>query len=120
MAGYRLTYFAQSGVASILTWSHEQFGAEARVRYEALIVAAIRDAAASRSDVGGHTARPEMGAGVFSWHLSHSRDRSPGGVVNRPRHFLTFRYDGETLVTGSVLHDAMDLQRHVDPRWTWD
>lgn len=118
MAGYRLTHAAQADIVEILAWSHEQFGEEARKRYEALIATAIRDAA-SRSDDGGLTSRPELGSGVFTWHLSRSRARTPGGKVNRPRHFLICGRDGDTLVIGRVLHDAMDLRRHIDPRETW-
>jgi toxin ParE1/3/4 len=119
MAGYRLTHAARADIVSILRWSHEQFGEEARKRYEALIATAIRDAA-SRSNEAGHTPRPELGEGVFSWHLSRSRPRSPAGKVHRPRHFLVCCRDGDMLVIGRVLHDAMDLPRHVDPQRTWD
>ena len=115
MAGYRLTHAAQVDIVSILAWSDEQFGEEARKRYETLIATAIRDAA-SRTDEVGHTPRPELGDGVFSWHLSHSRAHSAGGKVRRPRHFLICRRDGDLLVIGRVLHDAMDLRRHVDPQ----
>ena len=117
MVRYRLTHAAQSDVVSILAWSEEQFGAEARDRYRALIATAIRDAAARADDVG-RVPRPELGEGVFAWHLSQSRTRSPGGVVRRPRHFLICRRDGDVLVIGRILHDAMDLRRHVDQqRW---
>ena len=119
MAEYRLTRAAQADIISILAWSDEQFGEEARKRYEALIVTAIRDAA-SRTDKAGHTPRPELGEGVFSWHLSQSRARSPGSGVRRPRHFLICRRDGEMLIIGRILHDAMDLRRHVDLQQTWD
>jgi toxin ParE1/3/4 len=119
MAGYRLTHAAQADIVSILAWSTEQFGAEAPTRYEALIATAIRDAA-SRIDDIEHTPRPELGEGVFSWHLARSRARSPGGKVHHPRHFLVCRRDGDTLVIGRVLHDAMDLPRHVDPRRGWE
>ena len=119
MAGYRLTHAAQADIVSILAWSDEQFGEEARQRYEALIATAIRDAA-SRNDDVGHTARSELGNGVFSWHLAQSRTRSPGGTVRRPRHFLICRRDGDVLVVGRVLHDAMELRRHVDPQQDWD
>jgi toxin ParE1/3/4 len=117
MVRYRLTHAAQSDAASILAWSDDQFGAEARERYRALIATAIRDAASQPDDVG-HVPRPELGDGVFSWHLSQSRTRSPGGIVRRPRHFLICRWDGEVLVVGRILHDAMDLRRHADQqRW---
>jgi hypothetical protein len=42
MAGYRLTHAAQADIISILAWSDEQFGEEARKRYETLIATAIR------------------------------------------------------------------------------
>lgn len=119
MAEYRLTETARADIVSILAWSHEQFGEVARKRYEALIAAAIRDAA-SRRDDGGRSLRPELGEGVFIWHLSRSRARALGGRVHRPRHFLVCRRDGDMLVVGRVLHDAMDLRRHVDPRLAWD
>ena len=119
MASYRLTHAAQADIFSILAWSHEKFGTEARERYEALISTAIRDAA-NRSDEVGRTARPELGAGVFTWHLAQSRTNSPGGHVHRPRHFLICRRDGDVLVVGRVLHDAMEQRRHLDPELPWE
>ena len=119
MARYRLTHAAQADIVSILAWSQDQFGEQARKRYEALIITAIRDAAA-RSDDVGRRLRPELGDGVFSWHLARSRTRSPGGNVHRPRHFLICRLDADVLVVGRVLHDAMELRRHLDPRQPWE
>lgn len=119
MARYRLAHAAQADIVSILAWSHEQFGDEARKRYEALITTAIRDAA-TRSDEVGRRVRPELGDGVFSWHLAQSRTHSPGGNVHRPRHFLICRRDGDVLVVGRVLHDAMELRRHLDPQQPWE
>lgn len=119
MARYRLTHAAQADIASILAWSHDQFGEEARKRYEALIATAIREAA-TRSDEVGRTVRPELGEGVFSWHLAQSRIHSPGGNVHRPRHFLIGRPDGDVLVIGRVLHDAMELRRHLHPQQPWE
>lgn len=62
MARYRLTHAAQADIVSILAWLHEQFGQEARMRYEALIPAAIQNAA-TRSDEVGRSSRPELGEG---------------------------------------------------------
>lgn len=118
MAHYRLTRAAQADISSILAWSHEQFGEEARKRYEVLVVAAIRDAA--QADGRGRRSRPELGDGVFSWHLANSRASTVAGRVGRPRHFLICRRDGDMLVVGRVLHDAMDLKRHINPTHTWD
>lgn len=119
MAGYRLTHAARTDIVAILAWSDEQFGEEARRRYEVLIATAIRDAASLTVDIG-HTPRPELGEGVFSWHLAHSRTRALGKPVLRPQHFLICRHEGDVLVIGRVLHDAMELRHHVDPQPHWD
>lgn len=119
MAGYRLSHAAQDDTVSILAWTEKQFGEEARRRFEMLIATALRDAA-SRSDDVGHTSRAELGDGMFSWHLSSSRTHAPGISVRRPRHFLICRRDGDLLVVGRLLHDAMDLQRHIDPGQPWE
>lgn len=119
MRQVRLTQSAQADIADILAWSHEQFGTEARMRYEALIVAALRDVADHAGGLHG-TPRPELGEGIFSWHLRRSRDRSTAGAVHRPRHFLIYRHDHEMVVIGRVLHDAMELQRHLEPDSSWE
>ena len=119
MARYRLTHAAQADIVSILAWSHERFGEEARKRYETLIAAGIQDAATHGDEVG-RALRPELGEGVFSWHLARSRTRTPGGRVHRPRHFLICRRDGDIVVVGRVLHDAMELRRHLDPQEPWE
>ena len=119
MARYRLTHAAQADIVLILAWSQDQFGEEARKRYEALITTAIRDAA-TRSDEVGWTLRPELGDGVFSWHLAQSRTRPQGGKVHRPRHFLICRRVGDVLVVGRILHDSMELRRHLDLQQPWE
>lgn len=118
MMRYRITDSARADILSILAWSEEQFGEEARTRYETLIAVAIRDVASSTS--AGAVSRPELGDGTFTWHLSRSRNRVPPERVRKPRHFLVCRMDGDLLVIGRVLHDAMDLRRHVDPDRNWD
>lgn len=119
MAGFRLTHVAQADIVAILVWSQEQFGEETRKRYQALMATAIRDAAARTGDIG-HITRPELGDGVFSWHLSQSRTHTPGMTVRRPRQFLICCREDDVLIIGRVLHDAMELRRHVDPQQPWD
>ena len=118
---YRLSASAQADVVEILAWSQAQFGEGARLRYEALLATALRDIA-EQPDRAGSLARPELGAGVRSWHLRLSRTRSTGtpGAVHRPRHFLVYRLDGDLLVVGRVLHDAMELVRHLGPEQSWE
>ena len=121
MLRYRLSDAAQGDILSILDWTHEQFGENARLRYESLIVAALRDVA-NQADRPGSLARPELGAGVRSWHLRLSRNHvNPGvGVVGRPRHFLVYRSEPALVVVGRVLHDAMELARHLNPATSWE
>lgn len=120
MGRYRLSASAQADVVEILAWTHQQFGEAARLRYESLIVSALQDVA-TQADRPGSTERPELGAGVRSWHLRLSRGHvhTTDGMVDRPRHFLIYRLEPALLVVGRVLHDAMELARHLDPDASW-
>ncbi|WP_086923122.1 type II toxin-antitoxin system RelE/ParE family toxin [Variovorax sp. JS1663] len=120
MLRYRLSEAAQGDVLSILGWTHDQFGEAARLRYESLIVAALRDVA-SEPDRPGSLPRAELGAGVRSWHLRLSRNRvNPDvAIVRRPRHFLVYRSEPSLVIVGRVLHDAIELARHLDPDTSW-
>ncbi len=120
MARYRLSKAAQADVTEILAWTQAQFGGAARLRYESLIVAALRDVA-TQPDRPGSIERPELGADVRSWHLQLSRGQmgTGAGVVRRPRHFLIYRIEPALLVVGRVLHDAMELARHLDTDTSW-
>ena len=121
MFRYRLSQAALGDVLDILAWTHERFGEAARLRYERLIVAALRDVA-SQPDRPGSLARPELGADVRSWHLRLSREHTkPGvGIVHRPRHFLVYRLQPGLVVVGRVLHDAMEMAGHLDPDASWE
>lgn len=121
MFRYRLSEAAQGDVLDILAWTDEQFGEVTRLRYESLIVAALRDVA-RQPDRPGRLARPELGTDVRSGHLRLSREHvNPGvGMVRRPRHFLVYRLEPGWVVVGRVLHDAMELARHLDPDTAWE
>ncbi|HWJ39097.1 MAG TPA: type II toxin-antitoxin system RelE/ParE family toxin [Sphingomicrobium sp.] len=122
MRRYRLSAAAQADIVDILARTEERFGEAARVRYETLIVAAIRDIA-ENPDRPGAPVRPELGVGARSWHfrLSRSRAREESGPVRRPRHLIVFRIGGGGIVEiGRVLHDAMELERHRPTARDWD
>ena len=121
MFRYRLSNAAQGDVLDILAWTDELFGEVARLRYESLIVAALRDVA-RQPDRPGSLARPELGASVRSWHLRLSREHvNPSvGIVRRPRHFLVYRLEPDLVVVGRLLHDAMELARHLDAETAWE
>jgi toxin ParE1/3/4 len=112
---FQISRKAEQDIESILDWTQEHFGERARLRYEALLVRAIRDVVANPERLGS-LARPEIASATLTYHLVNSRDRVPArvGRVRRPRHFLLYRVseDGSVEI-GRVLHDTMDLERHV-------
>ena len=115
MPQYRLSPRAERDIEAILEWGHEHFGERGRLRYEALLMRAILDVAADLERVGSH-ARPEIVAAARTYHLRHSRDHVPAaiGKVRHPRHFLLYRLlDDGRIEVGRVLHDSVDLQRHL-------
>jgi toxin ParE1/3/4 len=119
---YRLSAAALADIVDILARTEERYGEAARIRYEALIVAAIRDLA-ENPERPGASIRPELGVGARSWHFRLSRDRARGqsGPVRRPRHLIVFRIgDGGIVEIGRVLHDAMELERHRPRGRHWD
>ena len=110
MARLRLSALARADIANVLSRTVQRFGDQALVRYEQLLATALRDLSAEPLLLGS-AARPELGDGVRSYHLRHSRKRSE---VARPRHLILYRLaDGSIVEVGRVLHDAMELERHV-------
>lgn len=115
MADFRLSDAARADIIEILAQTHERFGELARLRYEYLLVTALRDLAAEPDRIGS-ISRPELGDDVRSYHLRHSRDRArhESGIVRRPRHLLLFRLARPDLIgIGRVLYDAMEIERHL-------
>jgi toxin ParE1/3/4 len=110
---------AQRDIESVLAWTEEQFGEQGRLRYEALIVQAIIDIS-NNPERPGSSGRSEIAAAARTYHLMYS----PGhvsvkvGRVKRPRHFLLYRVQSPGNVEiGRVLHDSVDLERHLPPEY---
>jgi len=115
MPRYVISPCAERDIESILAWTHHEFGAEARLRYEALVVQAILDVADDPERAGSQK-RPEIAAAARTYHFSHSRLHvsTSAGRVRRPRHFLLYRTrDDGRVEIGRVLHERMDLARHL-------
>lgn len=115
MSRYRLSAAAQADILHLLMHTERNFGPAARRRYQALVIAALR-AIAAEADRTGSIDRPELGEGVRSYHLRHSRDsaQTRDGIVRRPRHLLLYRCSRPALIeVGRVLHDAMEVERHL-------
>lgn len=116
MRTIRLTAAAEADIIEILEHSEREFGRAARERYDRLMRAALRDLAESPTRPGS-AARPELGDDSRSWHLRLSRERAKldGLAVRRPRYLLLYTLIGDNAVgILRVLHDAMELHRHID------
>ncbi|MCB0325912.1 MAG: type II toxin-antitoxin system RelE/ParE family toxin [Bdellovibrionales bacterium] len=119
MRNIRLAPAAEKDIEGILAWSDRRFGETVRLRYEALLVQSLLDLSEDSQRVGVEL-RTELGTGIYSYHLRFSRDRVEKtiGRIQKPRHFLLFRAakDG-ALEVGRVLHDSMELSKHLPPEY---
>ena len=110
-----LTKAARGDIVDSLKRSVEGFGIAGRRRYQALIRKAIQDVAADPTRPGSRE-RSDLSPGMHSYHLAHSRERArtADGIVRNPRHILLYHCpDLQTVEILRVLHDAMDLLRHL-------
>ncbi|WP_041787687.1 type II toxin-antitoxin system RelE/ParE family toxin [Rhodomicrobium vannielii] len=113
MARYRLSEPAKADIASILRTSEERHGRQARIRYRALLTAALRRVATEPDGVSTAN-RDELLAGIRSFHIRHSRTETRGAPVGDPVHVIFYRAVEPGLVEiVRVLHDRMEPSRHV-------
>ena len=104
----RLTAAAEADFEEILRWTVDQFGeAQARI-YAETISAALNDLAAGPTIVGARK-RDDILKGIFTLHVARKGRKG--------RHFVMFRVgrapEREVIEVLRLLHDAMDLQRHL-------
>jgi toxin ParE1/3/4 len=104
----RLTKTAESDYQSIIVWTLREFGdLQARI-YADTLSAALVALTAGPTTVGAKE-RSEIGKGVFTLHVAR------GG--RKGRHFVLFRVgpgkQQRHIEVLRLLHDAMDLSRHV-------
>jgi toxin ParE1/3/4 len=101
----RLGAIAELDFANILSWTTENFGARQSRIYRDTLVRAIGELA-NGPDVAGSKARDEIMPGLRTFHVA--RHGQPG------RHFILYRAtEGRIIEIGRILHDQMDLQRHL-------
>lgn len=106
----RLAAAAETDFQDILLWTLEQFG-EAQARIYAETLSAALESLAAGPNVIGAGARNDIARGLFTLHVArHAR---------RGRHFIMFRVgrgqDRQVIELLRLLHDAMDLPRHLPP-----
>ena len=106
----RLTAAAEADFQDIVRWTLGQFG-EAQSRIYAETLSAALEALTAGPTVPGVKARDDIANGLFTLHVArHGR---------KGRHFVIFRVGHdqgrEVIDVLRLLHDAMDLPRHVPP-----
>ena len=101
----RLGAAAEVDFANIVTWTTENFGARQSRVYRDSLVQAIGELA-DGPNVAASRARDDIMAGLRTLHVArHGR---------RGSHFLMYRAAPQsTIEIVRILHDRMDLQRHV-------
>jgi toxin ParE1/3/4 len=113
MARYRLSAPAKTDIASILRTSQTMHGIEARIRYRALLAAAMRRIAADPQGLSTMD-RGELSAGVRCFHIRHSRNESREAPVGEPVHVIFYRALSPGLIEiVRVLHERMEPGRHI-------
>jgi toxin ParE1/3/4 len=101
----RLGAAAELDFANILKWTTENFGERQSRIYQDTLLAAIAKLA-DGPDVAGSRIRNEVMPGLRTLHVAR------GG--RRGRHLLLYRaLQGRTIEIGRVLHDSMDIERHL-------
>lgn len=103
---------ARFDLVDIRRYTRARHGMRAGDAYDGLLRQALRDLRDDPSRPGSRE-RPEIGAGIRSYHVARSRERA-GSRIKAPRHFLLyFLPDDDTVVVSRVLHDSRDLARHI-------
>jgi toxin ParE1/3/4 len=105
------TSTARRDIANALRTSRRQFGDAAVKRYGALLAQAYKDLRADPERPGVCAWREENDLRLY--HLRHSRRRA-AGRIGAPRHFIVFKADAARILIVRVLHDAMDIESHLE------
>ena len=106
----RLTAAAEADFEDILRWTVDKFGdAQARIYAETLSVA-LSELAAGPTVIGAKK-RDDILKGLFTLHVARKGRKG--------RHFIMFRVgrgsSRNAIEILRLLHDAMDLPRHLPP-----
>ncbi len=105
----RLSAAAESDFTHIVEWTVEHFGAAQALVYAETISLAMA-ALSEGPSITGARARHEILKGLYSLHVARQGRKG--------RHFIMYRLDrcnpDRVIEVLRVLHDSMDLPRHLD------
>lgn len=108
----RLTAAAEADVRAIFIWTAKHFGTEQARRYRQTIFAALRDLGDGPDAVGTRD-RAELGRNLRSLNVARQGRRG--------RHVILFTAAADSRIEiVRVLHDNMDLVRHLPPTYDED
>ncbi len=101
----RLASRAEQDYVEIVQWSAANFGHQQAAVYAETLSLAI-GALAEGPEVLGAKRRDEIGNGILTLHVTRQGRKG--------RHFIVFRIgDASTIDVLRLLHESMDLVRHV-------
>lgn len=100
----RLSAESERDLKEIIRWAARHFGAAQARRYRATIFSALRELE-SGPNIPGSRARDEILPGVRTLHVARHGQRG--------RHFLIYRASEPDIRILRILHDEMDLARHL-------
>lgn len=100
----RLGRQAEQDYIEILQWTTKTFGERQASTYAETIARAI-EALEDGPDVLGARARDDIQLGIRTLHVAR--------LGRAGRHFVVFRVAGSNIDVLRLLHDSMDLQRHL-------
>lgn len=102
----RLSAQAEQDIVDILAWTAVHFNEQQASTYSDTLTLAL-EALIEGPDALGVKSRNDIAPGVMTLHVARSGRKG--------RHFVVFRAGGNNVIDVlRVLHDSMDLPRHVD------
>lgn len=104
----RLSEPAEKDFFTILRWTTQRFG-KRQARIYATTLRASLKALVEGPGVLGSVARSDIGPNILTLHVARNQRRG--------RHFIVYRaHEGDRHIEVlRILHDSMDLARHIPP-----
>lgn len=100
----RLSAAAEADFHNIIRWTFENFGENQARAYADVLSSAIA-ALADGPEILGAKERVDIAQGIFTLHTA--REGRKG------RHFVMYRVHGPGIDVLRLLHDTMDIKRHL-------
>lgn len=101
----RLAEKAELDLLDALVWTNDQFGALQADEYLETLTLAL-EALTDGPNIVGSKVRDDIGRGIRTLHVAR--------LGRKGRHLVVFRMaDGQTIDVIRLLHDSMDLAKHL-------